>query len=137
MGDIGREESHRITFDEPVTTGKELRVALIELAQQAEIPTAVKRVATARVVTPKASRYLKALCNHFNRKVDATYDDNSGHVEFPFGVCDLQADDEALLMTVTAESDSMLERLQAVVADHLVRFGNKEELQVQWVPANN
>lgn len=88
--------------------------------------------AQARVATPKASRYLKALCNHFDRKVEAHYDDESGHIHFPFGDCELRAEAEELLISVSAADETMLARLKDVVADHLVRFGNKEELVVNW-----
>ena len=45
----------------------------------------------ATVPTGKASRYLKALCNHFDRKVSATYDDALGKVEFGFAYCEMRA----------------------------------------------
>ena len=83
--------------------------------------------------TTKASRYLKALCNHFDRKANARYDDSSGHVQFPFGECTLRATEDALLIQVVAESETMLARVKHVVADHLVRFGVNEELVVNWV----
>lgn len=131
--DNGRQENHHIPFAEPVTSRDELRMALINLAQQADKLDGIRRVASARVETAKASRYLKALCNHFDRKVTAHYDDVNGRVNFPFGDCELNAQADALLITVVAESETTLARVKAVVADHLVRFGNKEELVVNWV----
>lgn len=92
-------------------------------------------VAYACVETAKALRYLKALCNHFDRKVTASYDDVNGCIQFPFGDCELHAAADALLITVSAESETMLARTKDVVADHLVRFGEKEELAVNWVDA--
>lgn len=97
--------------------------------------TDIHWIATAHVATPKASRYLKALCNHFDRKVNARYDDTSGQVQFPFGECTLQVVDDALHLQVIAESETMLTRVKHVVADHLVRFAAKEELIVDWVDA--
>jgi hypothetical protein len=91
--------------------------------------------AAAHVETAKASRYLKALCNHFARKVTACYDDVNGRVQFPFGDCELHATADALHITVTAVDETMLARTKDVVADHLVRFGEKEELAVNWVDA--
>lgn len=90
-------------------------------------------IALARVKTAKAPRYLKALCNHFNRKVTASYDDNIGRVHFPFGDCTLQAEAETLVIHVSAASAMTLTRTKHVVADHLVRFGEKDELTVTWV----
>lgn len=131
----GREETHRIPFPEPATDAAALRQTFIQLAQQADVPDGRQHTAVAEVATPKASRYLKALCNHFARKVTATYDDNHGRVNFPFGDCQLQATDSTLHLTVTAESEAMFIRTKEVVADHLVRFSANEELIVTWVDA--
>lgn len=89
--------------------------------------------ATAHVATPKASRYLKALCNHFDRKAVASYQDNYGVIAFSFGKCHLQANNENLILHVGAETPDEFERVKNVMANHLIRFGNKEELQVNWV----
>ena len=93
----------------------------------------VAHVAAARVPTDKASRYLKALCNHFDRKAEATHDDNSGRIRFAFGECELTAEDGTLALRVSADRDSRLQRVCDVVAGHLVRFAIKEELRVEWV----
>lgn len=91
--------------------------------------------AFARVETAKAPRYLKALCNHFAHKVTASYDDMNGRIQFPFGDCELNATADALYITVTAPDEMMFARTKDVVADHLVRFGEKEELTVTWLGA--
>ena len=39
----------------------------------------------ATVQTEKADRYMKALINHFSRKVNAAYSGNAGYVECGFG----------------------------------------------------
>lgn len=134
-GENGRTDTVRIPFQEPIQSPNELRLAFVNLAAQADPADGVQRVATAQVDTPKASRYLKALCNHFDRKANARYDDNSGHVQFPFGECTLQATENALLIQVVAESETMFARVKNVVSDHLVRFGVNEELVVDWVDA--
>ena len=89
--------------------------------------------ATANVKTDKAVRYLKALCNHFKRKVEASYEGNHGVAHFPFGKCTMEATDEALLIQITAPSEEMFGRVKYVVADHLVRFSGEDELVVDWV----
>ncbi len=131
----GRSETIRITFPEPIQSPNDLRMAFVKLADQADPADGVQRTATAEVLTDKSSRYLKALCNHFDRKAEARYDDNSGHVKFPFGECTLHASEKALLLQVVAESETMFARVKHVVADHLIRFGTKEELVVEWVDA--
>lgn len=89
--------------------------------------------AQAQVVTPKASRYLKALCNHFNRKVTAKYDEVQGTVNFGFGDCVMIATDSVLGIRIIANSEENFARVKYVVGDHLVRFGSNESLDVNWI----
>ncbi|MEM7118824.1 MAG: DUF2218 domain-containing protein [Chloroflexota bacterium] len=131
----GREETHRIDFDKPVTDGKELRGALVGLAMKADLPDGIRRVATAEVDTPNAIRYVKALSNHFNRKADGNYEGNRGVVNFAFGDAELKAIDGTIHMRVAAESDMMFARVKDVVGGHLERFAQKEELSVEWQDA--
>ncbi|MEM7800757.1 MAG: DUF2218 domain-containing protein [Chloroflexota bacterium] len=135
----GQEETKRIDFPHPVADAKGLRKALVQMAMTAKgsAPTGeesdgIRRSASANVETAKASRYLKALCNHFDRKANASYTDNKGTVEFEFGDCTLVASDTHLAIEVGAESEAMLERTMHVVGGHLVRFGKKDELVVNW-----
>lgn len=93
-------------------------------------------LAQAEVKTTKAQRYLKALCNHFSHKVQAAYDDNRGIVQFGFGTCTMEADAAALSFQIEAEHDAGLERVKAVVADHLERFSGEEALQIIWIEQN-
>ncbi|MEM7336946.1 MAG: DUF2218 domain-containing protein [Chloroflexota bacterium] len=135
----GNEAIKRIPFAQPVADAKQLRKALVQMAMDARAkanpdsePDGVSRTATAVVETAKAGRYLKALCNHFDRKANASYGDTTGAVEFDFGTCNFEATDTNLLINVSAESNIMLERTKQVVADHLVRFGKRESLTVEW-----
>ena len=89
-------------------------------------------ISDATVPTPNASKILKWLCGHFKIKVPAEYNDVSGHIDFPFGVCTMTATDEALLIHVQAPDSESFDRIKLVVADHLERFGHKESLQVTW-----
>lgn len=89
--------------------------------------------AQATVDTTKASRYLKALCNHFNRKVTAEYDDNHGKVQFGFGDCEMDADGHSLVIRIQADNDENFARVKYVVSDHLERFSGEEALQTEWI----
>ena len=86
----------------------------------------------ATVETTKASRYLKALCNHFNRRVEASYSDTQGTVAFEIGDCQMEATDNALIIMVQADSDEHFEQVKSVVGDHLIRFAPNEELTINW-----
>ena len=89
--------------------------------------------AHALVKTPKATRYLKALCNHFSHKVTAEHDESQGKVLFGFGTCEMSAADDTLAFHVQADDEANFNRVKAVVADHLERFSGEEALQVVWV----
>lgn len=89
--------------------------------------------ARTQVQTDKAERYLKALCNHFSRKVTATYDDRHGEVQFSIGNCQMEADANTLTIQVRAENEENLAQVKAVVADHLERFASGEGLQLTWL----
>lgn len=88
--------------------------------------------AHAVVATDKASRYLQALCGHFQRKVDATWDARAGDVTFPFGRCTMRADGAALHLAVAADSADAFDRVREVVGGHLERFAVHDALRVTW-----
>lgn len=89
----------------------------------------------ATVETPRASRYLQQLCKHFAHKLPVTFDPQAGHIAFPMGDCRLAAGEGRLELTVDAHDAVDLDRLQDVVARHLVRFAFREDLQIDWRPA--
>lgn len=93
----------------------------------------MKYTADGQVETPKASRYLKALCNHFDRKVTATYNDNHGNVQFSIGTCEMDADDQGLRFRAEADNAENLNGVKEVISSHLERFSGEDALQVQWV----
>lgn len=86
-----------------------------------------------QVTTPRAGRYLKALCNHFNRKVTASYKGHRGMVQFGFGRCEMSADADTLSIRVEADNADNFARVKLVVADHLERFSAAEALRVLWI----
>jgi len=133
VSDNSKEETHRIEFPEPVTDAQTVRLTLVKLAQQADKPDGIKRIAKAQVTTPNAPRFMKALCNHFDRKAEGSYEGNQGTVKFAFGHCILEATETALLIQVEADSEQRFQRIKHVLGDHVVRFGQKEGLQVSWV----
>lgn len=92
------------------------------LSSEARVPTAVPR------------RYMVQLCKHFAHKVPATFDETHGRIEFDAGPCELEADPDTgiLVMRVSAAGETDLERLENVVARHLVRFAFREQLEVSW-----
>src|SRR4051794_36686346 len=86
----------------------------------------------ARVPTVKASVYMKQLSAHFGHRLETEATDERGMIRFAFGVCEMRAEPEALDLTVRADDHAALARMEGVVASHLVRFGFRDELQVNW-----
>lgn len=89
----------------------------------------------ARVPTTKASRYIAALCKHFAHKITVEYDAERGRADFPFGVCRMEADAEALVMRCEAPDEAALARVEDVVGVHLERFAWREKPSVAWAPS--
>jgi hypothetical protein len=87
----------------------------------------------ARVVTDRPHRYAKQLASHLGRRSQTSWDEvaGEGRLVFQNGTGALTAVEGALLLSVEAEGEH-LDLLEDVVGRHLVRFGTKDELVVEW-----
>lgn len=94
----------------------------------------------ANVNTARPERYGKQLASHFSRKVEAAWDDaaREGEIKFPAQedagectTCSLAAGEGVLHMRIDGTADAV-ERFERVVGTHLVRFGARDGLVVQW-----
>ncbi|MGK4583230.1 DUF2218 domain-containing protein [Kitasatospora sp. HPMI-4] len=87
----------------------------------------------ARVATDRPARYGKQLAAHMGRKIEAEWSEETGRgrLVFPAGTATLVAEPDALLLTVEGAAES-LPGLEDVVGRHLVRFGTRDELVVEW-----
>lgn len=94
----------------------------------------------ANVKTTRPERYAKQLTSHFSRKVEASWDDAAGEgvILFPAREdageptrCELSAGEGALHLRIDGTVDAV-ERIERVVGTHLVRFGARDGLAVQW-----
>ena len=92
---------------------------------------------TATVATDRAPRYGKQLVAHMGRRASAEWDEQAGTGWIDFGEtrAELIAGPDALDIRLTAEPDAVA-RMEDVVGRHLVRFGARDELTVQWVRAD-
>lgn len=88
--------------------------------------------AEAHIQSEKAERYLAQLCKHFAHKVEAEWQNGQGHVDFGFGTCALKAADGFLRVACKADTDDHLRRVKYILEDHIVRFGWRESLSVEW-----
>jgi uncharacterized protein len=87
---------------------------------------------TTTIQTDKAERLMKALCNHFARKITAHYEGSLGFIEFGDGKCQLTAAPSHLTLQVEAENAESLARVGRVVVEHLLRFTPDEHFDITW-----
>ncbi|MFJ2781613.1 MULTISPECIES: DUF2218 domain-containing protein [unclassified Kitasatospora] len=87
----------------------------------------------ARVTTDRSARYAKQLASHMGRKIEAHWSEETGRgtLTFGAGTATLEATPDALLLAVEGETEK-LPGLEDVVGRHLVRFGSRDELVVEW-----
>ncbi|MED7954872.1 MULTISPECIES: DUF2218 domain-containing protein [unclassified Streptomyces] len=87
----------------------------------------------ARVATDRSARYAKQLAAHMGRKIQADWSEETGRgtLTFGLGTATLEATPDALLLAVEGETAN-LPGLEDVVGRHLVRFGARDELVVEW-----
>lgn len=86
-----------------------------------------------RFETAKASSYLQQMCKHFAHKVEASFDETQGKVEFSIGIAEFSAYDSRLTIDVQADTDEQLQQTKGVIESHLVRFAFRENLErLDW-----
>lgn len=90
---------------------------------------------TADVQTSHASRYLGQLCKHFAHRIPASFDGDTGRIEFPAGLCLLQAQGDVLQLRLETADAGALDTLEDVVARHLERFAFRDTPAINWVRA--
>jgi uncharacterized protein len=86
----------------------------------------------ARVATTRAARYLGQLCKHFAHRVPATHAETEGRVDFPWGVCTLEASVDVLILRAEAKDTPSLDQVEEVVARHLERFAFRDKPEIRW-----
>ncbi len=84
------------------------------------------------VATAHASRYLQQLCKHWAHKFAVEFTPSHGEIVLPSGTVVLDATDEALEIRIRSPEDTVLDHLEGVVADHILRFAFREELRFDW-----
>lgn len=89
-------------------------------------------ITTSTVKTAFGEPYLKRLCRHFAHKIPASIDGQQSVLEFPFGMCRIDVDDEQMRIRIEVEDPDNLDRAEKVVADHLIRMANRDEPVVAW-----
>jgi hypothetical protein len=89
------------------------------------------------VNTDRPARYAKQLVSHLGRRAPSEWSESgrAGWIEFGDGqakvFCTADQPGARLVLDLSAPTAD-LERLEGVVGRHLVRFGTRDELVVQW-----
>lgn len=83
----------------------------------------------ARLVTDKGARYMTQLAKHWGHKFDVELAQTSARFPLPLGPCRMSADAEGLDIVVEANDPEALAKLEQVVADHILRFAFRENLE--------
>lgn len=86
----------------------------------------------ARVATTRGPRYLGQLCKHFAHRVPATHAETQGRLEFPWGVCALEATSDLPILRAEAKDTPSLGQVEEVVGSHLERFAFRDKPEVRW-----
>lgn len=96
---------------------------------------------TAHVRTEAPGRYAKQLLSHLGRKAPSqTYPDGAanasevtgGRLTFPDGVGVLEVVPGELRLHAEADTADGLDHVQDVLGRHLIRFGTRDDLVVDW-----
>lgn len=85
------------------------------------------------VATDRPERYGKQLVAHLGRRNGGQWstETRSGWIDLGTGRAEIIAHDGQLHLHISAAADE-LARLQGVVGDHLIRFGERDELMIAW-----
>jgi hypothetical protein len=90
---------------------------------------------TAVVATDAAARYAKQLIAHLGRKnvvEELEGEPEGGRLIFAYGRGTVRPTPEHLVLEAVAIDAESLDRVEDVLARHLVRFGARRELVVTW-----
>ena len=88
--------------------------------------------AVALVETASPGRYAKQLAAHLGRRCEIREEGPVTRIVTSDGECVLSSAPGLLVMQASAATTDDLERVKHVVGSHLERFGERNELTVEW-----
>jgi hypothetical protein len=97
--------------------------------------TTSRELSTGTMPTGRASRYGKQIVSHLGRRALGEWSDetNTGTITFEHGVAIAELACEAGALRIALHSAArLIPKFEAVIGDHLVRFGVRDELVVTW-----
>jgi hypothetical protein len=84
------------------------------------------------VLTDRPARYAAQLAKHFGHKRTAEWSAEGGFIEFEDGRCEMHSWPEGLRLDAFAPTPEGLEHVEHVVKRHLERWGEKDDIRVEW-----
>ena len=88
----------------------------------------------ARVAAPKPAQTMTQLTKHFAHKIPVELGEAEARAAFPGGICRMIAGD-ALDLTIEADGEADLRRIEGIVGGHLERFLWRTPTTVRWEAA--
>jgi hypothetical protein len=119
VSSVGIDEVVRMDANDLQLSGRDVNFALMKRSE-------------ATVRTAHASRYLQQLAKHWGHKFPVEFTPTEASIVLPAGRCQLTASADQLLVELTGADEADMDRFQAVVAEHIQRFGHRETLAFDW-----
>src|SRR6188472_1936051 len=91
----------------------------------------------ARVSTSRPDRYAKQLVSHLGRRNPPRQEGAGMRLTFDRGSSVVTPGEDFLLLQAYADTAEDLAFVEDVVARHLLRFGEQDQLTVQWEPVGS
>jgi hypothetical protein len=86
----------------------------------------------ARVSTSTPERFAKQLTDHLGHRVPVTHGPDGIALTFGSGTALISSEEATLVMLAESATEAGLAEVQDVLARHLIRFGQRQALSVQW-----
>ncbi|MCQ0969557.1 DUF2218 domain-containing protein [Paracoccus sp. TK19116] len=82
-----------------------------------------------RLETEHGQKYLVQLCKHFAHKIEASWSDDHGRVDFVYGPAVMTADPLGLTVRFDVDDLGHVEDAKSVIDRHLARFAHREGIE--------
>jgi uncharacterized protein len=82
--------------------------------------------------TERGDALLTKLCRHFARKVPVTLAGRQGLIEFEFGRCRIDVDDDSLRLHVELNESGQIDPAECLLTSHLLDIARNKQLLVSW-----
>lgn len=86
----------------------------------------------ADVATDRPARYAKQLVSHLGRKLEFRHETGIATAVVAVTSAAITTGDNVLVLEVRGTDPEHVAQVESVLARHLVRFGDKDELSVTW-----